>query len=176
MIIILLPKGLVLAGIVWLFGYGAYVLASTKSVFRVCRSLPFFLASLVGTLIFLGLARFGRLPLSDYLVGLAFAGMIPFLANQKSRFNIYEKSAVHLSNVSYTLYLFHFPVVAFLFFVFLPKGRFLPSASNYFGYAACFLGVLLLSFALWWLFESRTSDVKNIIRRLLKIQTNRQQH
>ena len=171
----LLPKGLMLSGIVWLFGYGAYVVTSTKSSFRICRTLPFFLVALVSLILFIGLARSGKLPLGDYLVGVAFAGMIPFLANLKSRFALYEQSAIHLSNVSYTLYVFHFPFVAFLFYCFLPKERMLPTMAHYLGYAACFLAVLGLSFPLWWLFESRTTEVKNVVRRILKLPSSRPQ-
>ena len=165
----LLPGELLWAGLIWLFGYGAYCLASADTSYPFPRTGRFFTISLASLCLFLVLSRFERLPYGDFLIGLAFAGTLPFLTRLKSGGQIYSGVAVHLSNVSYSLYLFHFPIIAFLFYGLLPKPRFQPSLSGYTGYAACLLLLLLISFALWWLFERRTPQVRDRVRRLFKL-------
>ncbi len=165
LIVLMLPAGISLGGLVWLLGFGAYLASvSNRAPWRWCRTLPFFMVATLGFALCLVLARMGRLPRSDEILGLAFACMVPFLTLPLRVPLLYRRMSLHLSDISYTLYLFHFPVLALLYFVWLPKARAAPGIATFTGYFISLLGLLVMSHGLWWLFEKRTSDVKAYLK------------
>lgn len=174
--LVILPKELLQGGLVWLMGFGAYALVHQQKDGFFQNRIIFcgFLLALLGCLF---LSRQGDLPYSEYLIGLAFAGTLPYLSKHSpvlaSEFNsgvhhlgvyLYSKMSTGLSQISYTLYLVHFPFLTFYFFVFRLPYQNKPGIGSYLTYGLLFCGTLIYAFLIWFLFEKRTEQVKSWLK------------
>ena len=121
---------------------------------------------LVGGVAFLGTlaaAKSGHWLGSDYAVGGAFAIWMLSLTGSWRREGWPRRIATGLSEISYTLYVTHFPVL-FLVAAAVLKGRqFQPDAQGYAWFAALAAGILLFATAMWWLFERNTDRVRKMV-------------
>ena len=117
----------------------------------------------VGGVAFLGTlaaARAGHWLGSDYALGGAFAVWMLSLTGSWRRAGWMRRIATGLSEISYTLYVVHFPLL-FLFAAAVLKGRqFQPDAQGYAWFAALAVGILLFCTGMWWLFERNTDRVR----------------
>ena len=97
---------------------------------------------------------------SDYAVGIAFALWLISLPGSSQGHGIWKRLATGLSEISYTLYVVHFPILFFAAAVLL-KGRQFPANGEGFRW---FLGltatILVISTIMWWLFERNTDRVR----------------
>ena len=165
----MLPRGLLEGGVTWLLGVGAYLVSDSKHRYaRFCQSLGFLTFSSLALVASLIMGRVAHYGWGDTSLVVAFALMIPGLTKLKTIPKAYTWLALRLSDMSYTLYLFHFPVLCLLYFTWMPKAKHIPSPSSDAGYGACLLGVLLMSYGLWWLFERRTPAVKRFFKQWLR--------
>jgi len=155
----LLPGILVAMGSIWLMGYGAYELGR-RPAGALLRHSAFFALALAAFVAVLALVRRGSLAGGDYWLGLSFACAVPFLSQDSQVPRWYRFVAEKLSNLSYTLYLVHFPVLAFCFYLWRLPRLSQPTPLNSLIFAA--LCALLLGYAtlVWWCFERRTDQVK----------------
>jgi peptidoglycan/LPS O-acetylase OafA/YrhL len=71
------------------------------------------------------------------------------------------------SEISYTLYLVHFPVLAFLFLSYFKGSQMTPGLTSGSWFVVTLGGVLLYSAAIWWLFERNTDRVRKAMERSL---------
>ncbi len=101
------------------------------------------------------------------LIGITFAGTMPFLLTHSFNWSWYKKTAHWLSEISYTLYLTHFPLLTFFFFVFTLPESGQPSLRNYLIIFLLLLLSLIYAFGIWYLFERRTTDVRNYVKNLV---------
>lgn len=110
-----LPVSFLLGGLIWLAGFGAYVLAHSRLAAVAGSALIFWgaLVALGGILIW---NRWRMLPGADYWIALTFAATLPRLAADTGGTGGWRGVARYFGNSSYTLYLFHFPFLAFLCF------------------------------------------------------------
>jgi len=157
---ILLPSGLLLGGLIWLVGYGVHLCVSLPRLRRITAIPIFFAVSFTALIASLWISRNHVFPGSDMVVGLTFAGILPFLVIRQSGSVWYQKMATGFSAISYTLYLVHFPLLAFLFFAFRLPGKDLPSVNAYLVFFVILLCVLAFASAVWWLFERRTDQLR----------------
>lgn len=169
-ILLLLPDAARVGFLCWLGGVAVYVLKRATHVVR----LPVWL----GVLIFavgVGLSRWlGKAAYSTALVDLAMGGgAVLFLfaiANRKdplSQWSPLSRGAYHLSEMSYSLYLIHFPLVLFIGGTVFGGDRLVPSP---YGLATYFfwLGLLLvIAWGFWYLFERRTPEIRCVVRQFL---------
>ncbi len=165
--LVFLPKRLTALGLIWLMGVAASWCVSKPSLFRVAGSFPFFIGSVL--LFSLTLAYAGRESpnLNDGLIGLSSACLLPFLASREVPFQWYKKISKILSKMSYTLYAFHLPIVFFLFFglgIARPRQ---PSWEGYLLFGLLLLVVFVCAYALWFLFERRTPEVRRFVSAVL---------
>jgi peptidoglycan/LPS O-acetylase OafA/YrhL len=122
--------------------------------------------ALIGTLF---AAKSGSALGSDFAVGLAVSALLVGLAGipKKGMPVVWIRaSARYLARISYTLYLFHFPLLAFIFFS-LRLTQQQPTARSLAEFAALLIGVLLVSTGLWFMFERNTEMVRNAVRRTI---------
>lgn len=153
-----LPWEIVRLGFVWLAGVAAFIVQMMWSDSR--EGLP-------GRFGWVGFIVIAAVALSSVLtaavdallLGLAVAASLPLIGKQTWASNGLRKAAEFGAEMSYSLYLFHFPiVVAVAGFVTLPA-RLMPSLGAF----ALFLGIsiaaLLISTLFWAAFESRTQSV-----------------
>tara|TARA_B110000285_G_scaffold169103_1_gene189174 strand:+ start:1403 stop:2509 length:1107 start_codon:yes stop_codon:yes gene_type:complete len=113
------------------------------------------------------LARVGEV--RDIILGLAFVAAMPFLVTLRVPFVFLKNSATVVSNFSYTLYLIHFPIVAFIWYMFLGSKQVLPSIDSYLVFTIIALGVVSISFVFYYLFERNTDKVRHQLKRKIKV-------
>jgi len=162
-----LPPRILLGFGVWLLGYGVYVAMRSSTCMRLLGNGFTFS---VFSMLFLGIllsARTGLGGAGDFLLGVGFAGMMPFLVSHQPGWTGYRRVATALSEFSYTLYVVHFPMLAFLFFSFRLPAKSQPGFVAY----LCFVGLLTLTLVyaagIWWMFEKRTDSVRKRVELAL---------
>jgi peptidoglycan/LPS O-acetylase OafA/YrhL len=165
--LVLLPRRLTALGLIWLMGVAASRCVSKPSLFRVAGSLPFFIGSVL--LFSLTLAFTSREPqtLNEGLVGLSAACLLPFLASREVPFQWYQKISKILSEMSYSLYAFHLPIVFFFFFGLRIARPRQPSVESYLLFGLLLSVVFVCAYALWFLFERRTGEVRRFVSAVL---------
>ena len=167
-ILVALPKLLIFQGLSWLLGAGIFFAQQRKVVNEFCSHPLFLFVAILFPLIVLLLIRFGIFWIFfDYLIPFSFAPLIAACSVRTTREGIYSRCSVAASEVSYTLYLVHFPVMAFLFFSFLPGRQMVPGFLTG-GVFCVILGcILLYSVAIWWLFERNTDRIRKLFESRL---------
>tara|TARA_R110000850_G_scaffold125699_7_gene244230 strand:+ start:64 stop:1221 length:1158 start_codon:yes stop_codon:yes gene_type:complete len=162
-----LPLPLVSKGAVWLLGVVVWLLATfadqlparSRHLWRITGACAF-----VATLV---LSKTDSPLGSDFAVGLAFAIWMMVLLGPWIRCSFLRPVSRFFSEISYTLYVTHFPIL-FLFAATQLKGSQLEFGPKGVGlFLLLFLGCILIATLLWWLFERRTNDVRKQISRLL---------
>ena len=88
---------------------------------------------------------------------------IPFPAGPK---NLFKRTALALSEVSYSLYLFHFPVALLITIYFYDANQMQPTVNVVCQFVGWFALILAGSGIFWWLFESRTKELRAIVKKL----------
>jgi peptidoglycan/LPS O-acetylase OafA/YrhL len=159
---IFIGKYMVLSGLIWLLGAGAYYVYDRRVLYRL-RTQP--LAPLVATLLVLlslGMSKssYGSELASDLLIGLASAVLVVVLAELKSAGRVYNATAGKLADASYTIYLVHFPFLALLTNVLLGYQKFDPSLVTYSIFFSLAAICLAYCYLVYWLFERHTGTVR----------------
>lgn len=174
-----LPAAILAGFVVWLLGYAVHVSMQYPTLRSIACGAGFFCVSFLGFIASLLAVRLGAgLGLgADLAVGFTFATMLPFLISRQPRVGWYVKIATALSEISYTLYVVHFPVLAFLFFSFRLPIKSPPGPGAYLFFAVLLMLVIAYAWAVWWLFERRTDivrkSVESLVRRMLQTSRNK---
>ena len=164
-----LPVKLVLLGSIWCAGALASLFAARRAHSSAFTILLYGLtASLcVAASVFAGFRWTGVT--MDIVLGLAWAALLPALTMLPRVGGYYTCVANGLSEISYTLYATHFPLLAFIYFTFLAPSQWEPGALS------IVLGLAMLALALalatlfWWLFERRTGEIRMAGLRLIRV-------
>lgn len=105
--------------------------------------------------------------LQDLYLTITFAFFLITNLNSKytpiHKFQAIPKIINFLSNISFTLYLFHFPLIVLLATKFIGKTPLQPDLQGYLTYAAFLTVILILCYSLWWIFERNTAYVKKLV-------------
>ncbi len=163
-ILVFLPAGILEGGLIW--GLGAWVnhLLRHDGFRRIAGSIPFLAAGLVLTAASLvGSRCVLEGALADACIGGGVAVLVAGLATREARWKPYRKLSRWGSEISYTLYLVHFPLLAFLFFVFFQGARSCPGIAGLLGFSAILLAVLTYAAAVWWCFERNTDRIRSFL-------------
>ena len=165
-IISFLPKSILLGGVIWLLGAVVFYLIQIGMIRRITAHPACLFLSLLLTIGALLASRSGRMgEVTDLLIGVGCAALVAGLAVRASSNHFYGIISAGASEISYTLYLVHFPLLAFLFFGFF-KGNQMPPGMNATAWFGLILaGTLLYSAAIWWIFERNTDRVRKLIER-----------
>jgi peptidoglycan/LPS O-acetylase OafA/YrhL len=163
----LLPRGLVIGGAIWLFGYAA---AEASARIRLASGLVRRGAIAVTGLVFAGVMAWvragGGAGYGDFMVGGAFAILLIGLTQVEIHHGLVRRLASGLAEMSYTLYLVHFPAAAFAVAVVLHGRRFALSVSGCAVYIGFVAGVLCYAWLVHLVFERNTAAVQ---KRLLNL-------
>lgn len=156
----LLPVELMLLGAIWVAGALAHRLAARADL-RAIFTHPVYLALAFVVLAVTVAGGFRWSGTSyDLLLGLAWAAALPALANLPDVRGVYARIAGWLSEISYTLYATHFPLLAFIYFTAIAPRQW-PPGLHALGLGMAMLAVALLAAAaLWWCFERNTPRVR----------------
>jgi peptidoglycan/LPS O-acetylase OafA/YrhL len=170
-----LPGAILRGGLVWLLGAGVFVIIQKERV-KKWTAHPLSIAG--GGLLALGLlaaSRMGRLGgANDLLLGLGFAALMAGLAARSELsafrfplFQWYARLSAGLSEFSYTLYLVHFPVLAFFFYVALQGRQMAPGPGGALWFAGILAAVLIYAAGIYWCFERNTDRIRKQVEQLM---------
>lgn len=158
---LLLPPELTLCGTIWLLGVISWRIPSQNKRKTVQLILAVGIFSLA---LFISKKGLYSVFVSDLLVGLAFAVLIYLLKNVNNVKSIKLKNtAFFLSDISYTLYLFHFPLVIAIAGVIYKGKQMQPTLEGLIHFIIWLLVIIFLCIVPWWLFEKQTPKVRNIL-------------
>ena len=107
--------------------------------------------------------------LGKLMFGFCCAGLIPFVSTMRISFPSVGTTVVFLSDVSFSLYLFHYPVIVFCAFNFGKGNRVALTWSSFLIAFLFSLSLLIYSVVFWYLFERRTNQFKGMIKKHLRM-------
>jgi peptidoglycan/LPS O-acetylase OafA/YrhL len=167
--IVLLPVHLSMLGLVWIAG--AVARLATARLGLAGATVLAVSALMAGTLS-IAISRHALFVTSslaaDIGLGLVAAAVLPALVRLPvSAHGLYARTAMGLSEISYTLYATHFPMLAFVWFVMLAPLQAQPSWAALALLAALLAMVLSLACGMWWMFERNTPLVRGAINEAL---------
>jgi len=164
-LVLFLPIEMTLLGAIWISGAIAHYAVSQQHRCRMINHPAW--AAIVIIAVVTSLIFDKLIPglLWDLLLGAAFAAVLSILTFLPTFGESYRKIANALSNVSYTLYATHFPLLAFGWFVFFaptkwPFGPLATVLMTGFGATA-----LVSSAVMWWAFERNTNRIRKTIKQ-----------
>ena len=175
-----LPTSILFGFVIWNLGVAVYVLQAKFKALTENR-VPF--ALLFGLLTF-GLSLIYAksktlIPIfgvcSDLLVGASFAILclvltaksFPTLRLPKLAYLVRE-----LSEMSYSLYVCHFPLVVFVASIFYSAEKMQPTALGLVHFLFWSSVLVLFARMLWWLFESRTEALRHTVLAFIEAKVN----
>jgi len=162
LLIYLLPLSVLFGGLIWLSGVAVFFVLRSASV-RTIAAHPLCLA--LGTSLTVGMLLATRAGVlsgwsGDLALGLGCAILVAAFACRSSSNSLYGRISAGISDISYTLYLVHFPLMAFVFFVFFHGKQIAPTAVTALWFGALFVLTIAYSVIIWWLFERNTDEVR----------------
>ncbi len=169
---------LLLGFIIWTLGVAVYLIYS-KNIFKMG-----YWFTLTSFLIFIASLFYSKAPLiipgflrhTDLVVGLAFSLFLISLRNieKQSWVDKYlSKFSFWLSDISYSLYIFHFPVLMLLFGLFYKNEQVVLTPSTFLEFLGWFLVLIILSRGLWYVFERNTPIIRNMMFKFRILISNR---
>lgn len=176
-----LPNDILYGFIVWIMGVMVYLLQTKIKLLNAIAARIFLLAGIVLFGLSLGYSRYPSLVQvihiePDLAVGFSFALLCLALTYQtfpEASWPRLASFSLHISEVSYSLYLSHFPIVILIASIVYQSRKLVPDGlvmTQYIGWA---LLLMALGSMVWWLFESRTTFVRNKITVLLNFESIR---
>jgi peptidoglycan/LPS O-acetylase OafA/YrhL len=175
-IYLLLPATILSYGLIWLFGVGAFLALDHPATARLVSSWPVGVVALIVLVVTLLASRTQLRFGSDFVIGAAFAVALPFLARARASSPSYRRVGFLLSEMSYTLYLVHFPVLAWIYFTFAAPGQWAFGLVSVAALAGILLMVVTYAAAIWWLFERNTDRVRAFVAHYLQLPGWRRNH
>ena len=166
-------SGLLLGFFIWLMGVGVYYFKGFIGKYGKYYLLPFVLL-FIAALAHAKTQNSSHFLNPDIAVGFTFALMATALVNierPRNLPNILYKIVSWISDISYSLYLFHFPILMFLASIFHTRTQLQPDVRGICIYAVELSLLLGLCAVAWWLFERRTNEVRAVVERIFKRST-----
>jgi peptidoglycan/LPS O-acetylase OafA/YrhL len=164
-LLVFYPLNVILLGTIWLAGALGFVARGRVAALSRAR---FRLLAAFATLLLLA-----TFPLTtryelwgNIAFGIAWAVALPCLVRLRNPGGIYGRSSFWLSEISFTLYVVHYPLVFLLWLALLAPaqaGVGLASLATWAGLLAAAVGYALV---MWWLFERNTGKVRAAAQRL----------
>lgn len=172
-----LPSELWLGFVIWLMGVAVAVAAKPhlraasqingKRVYRIAPIASSVLLVVVLVLSKSGIGKAVPPPITDLAIGLVTAvflvAHLRWSGAGHLTFRGLGKVRDGLSNISYSLYLSHFPWVVLVGSVMLPGSPLQPSAKAWTIYAGVLIVLLAWGWCVWWLFERRTDALRRYL-------------
>jgi peptidoglycan/LPS O-acetylase OafA/YrhL len=125
-----------------------------------CQGLAPFLTSLgtrVGAVALLAVALLlSKVGLGDLGLGMAVALALPAIAHLPIPGGVFRSLARASSEISYTLYLTHFPLLTLIVMVGFTPAKYAPSVTAAVIYSALIFAAIIWAIAVWWCFERNT--------------------
>jgi peptidoglycan/LPS O-acetylase OafA/YrhL len=166
---IFLGISMVLSGLIWLMGAGAYFMYEKKWLYswRIRWLAPLIAGLLVLASLGLSKSSHGTDFAKDFLIGATTAVLVVVLAEFRATGRTYNLTAGILADASYTIYLVHFPFLALLANVVLGNQKFDASLFGYSAFLSLAAICLAYCYLVYWLFERHTGAVRRYCLSML---------
>ncbi len=163
-----LPTVLLEGGAIWVAGAAAAWCSRSQALQPLLQAAALRLAAVPALAAVLVASKAPSIAIGDVGLGLAVAAILPVLALLPSPGGAYAAVARGLSEISYTLYLTHFPLLTVIVLSGLAPMKWQPSMAAAGIYAELLLVAIVWAAAIWWCFERHTDRVyRKISRKLL---------
>ena len=150
-----------LLGIVWLMGVGIYwiqdMISFRNNIIRIIS--PIFLVLAMAFAKYKVIAILTP-ELNDIIVGLAFCIVLIAYHDVDIRNLWLKRISVYLSDISYTLYICHFPFLMLLFVVALNQGQHQFNLLGNLTFYGVVIASIVLSTLMWFIFERNTYRIR----------------
>lgn len=151
-----LPFWLLEGGAIWVAGSAACYCAHHPELSSFFQHTATRVVAIVVLFAALVLSKVPMANVGDLELGFLVALVLPVLAKLPSPGGVYRTAARTVSEISYTLYLTHFPLLTFIAMVTLAPTRFAPSVFSGGFYVCLILVSIAWAAIIWWLFERNT--------------------
>lgn len=158
-----LPGFLWAGGMVWLAGAAAGWATRTPRLAIARTHLVARLSAVAALAAMIALAKAVPSAMSPERFGFLVALILPVLASMPAPGKLYGRVSKALSEISYTLYLSHFPLLMLLAMTLIGADRLRPGAGAAAAFVAFFAVAMAWATILWWLFERRTDRLYGLI-------------
>ena len=156
--------------IIWLFGVAVYIIYTridkNYNFWFFLFSAILFCFSLINSKIDIIKDLLGFSNTTNLIVGFSFAIFLISIKNKNIHGQL-EKNIIlfsqWLSDISYTLYVFHFPMVLLIFSVFYSDNQIVFGFAGIMQYLFWMALIIAFSYLMWSLFEKNTYKVRNFI-------------
>ena len=152
-------------GAIWVAGAAACYCARHPALSSFLHHTATRVVAIVVLFAALVLSKVPTANVGDLKLGFLVALVLPVLATLPSPGGVYRTAARAASEISYTLYLTHFPLLTFIAMVTLAPTRFAPSAFSAGLYACLIVVSIAWAAVIWWFFERNTDRVYSWIKR-----------
>jgi peptidoglycan/LPS O-acetylase OafA/YrhL len=165
LLIMVIPMWLLSGGIIWAAGAAAAWYTRRPGFEGVLAHYTMRIGAVTLFFAALALSKLKTGAIGDLELGVAVALTLPVLANLPSPGGIYSALTRGSSEISYTLYLTHFPLITLIILADLAPERLQPSASSALLYVALISTAITWAGLIWWCFERNTDRVYSLIAR-----------
>lgn len=168
LVVLVYPWQVTQLSVIWIAGGLAYLLLPRVKALTPRRFALLTGIAVLALLVTLPLTLRGAAPLYNILFGLACAFALPSLARLRNPGGFYGRASFWLSEISFTLYVVHFPFALFLWFALFAPAQYPLGATGLAIWFGLLLAVLAYALGMWWLFERNTGRVRQAVQRLFR--------
>jgi peptidoglycan/LPS O-acetylase OafA/YrhL len=168
-LVVMLPTCLLEGGVIWIAGAAAAWCSHRQALARLLQTTVLRIGAVAWLIAALVASRTPAIGIGDLGLGLVVAFSLPIFAHLPSPGGAYTATARGLSEISFTLYLTHFPLLTLIVLWGIAPVKWPPSMEA----AAIYVGLLSLAIAwaavVWWCFERNTDSVYSMISSKLPL-------
>jgi peptidoglycan/LPS O-acetylase OafA/YrhL len=162
-----IPTWLLAGGAIWVAGAVAAWVSRRAALLILLRALASRIAALALLFIALLVTKSLTVELGDLSLGIAVAVTLPVIAHLPGPGGSFKLIARGLSEISYTLYLTHFPFLTLIVMTGFAPTKWPPGMFAVGVYVALLSAAIGWAALIWWLFERNTDRVYSMLARHL---------
>lgn len=168
-----LPSSFLEGLVVWVMGVFTWLACRQKN-----GSLSHRYSTTIAFLVFLAALAYSKLDhLGSYFflppdiaLGISFSLLLATLHHKKNQPNLkslFGRALNKLSNISYSLYLTHFPLVILIaIYADTDKTQLTPSLFSFLFFIASILTLIAAGYCMWWISERHTNSIRKMLNNL----------
>ncbi len=158
-LVVMLPMELLEGGAIWAAGAGAAWCARQTALLGFLRAFPVRISALMLLVASLIVSKSPNIGFGDLGLGIAVALTLPVVAHLPNLGGMFKVVARASSELSYTLYLTHFPLLTLIVLAGIAPMRWPPGIMGASVYFALMSVAIVWAGAIWWCFERNTDRV-----------------